>query len=118
MLRSGAQPGAGVAHVLRRNVRLSPLGFAPVGLGCRSAACAGVLRLRNARAAWCGGRYIRRGAPVGSASFRIAVAPAIAPVRLRAVARRVARCTGRIRVDASVAAAGRTQSAELEIRAG
>ena len=36
----------------RRNVRLSPLGFAAVSLGCRvpeTGACAGVLRLRSAR---------------------------------------------------------------------
>jgi hypothetical protein len=126
MLRSGAaSPGStALARVSRRTVRLSPLGFAAVGLGCQSddsGACAGVLRLRSARAVWCGGRRLAARAELGSADFRIAVAPAIAPVRLRTVARRVAQCAGRIRVRATVASttahAAGTQSVEFVIRA-
>jgi hypothetical protein len=127
MLRSGAarQGSAALARVSRRTVRLSPLAFAAVGLGCQSddsGACAGVLRLRSARAVWCGGRRLAAGVELGSAEFSIAVTPAIAPVRLRTAARRAAQCAGRIRVRATVAAvhapnAAASQSVEFDIRA-
>jgi hypothetical protein len=106
MLRAGA-PGGGSAQptqVSRRSVRLSPLGFAAVTLGCRSpqsGACGGVLRLRSARSVACGGRRIAARELIGSAEFQIAVAPAVAPVRVRSAARRAAECAGRIRVRAT-----------------
>jgi hypothetical protein len=128
MLRSGpaSEGSADLAQVSGRSVRLSPLGFAAVGLGCRSAesgACAGVLRLRSARAVWCGAQHLAVGAELGAASFRIAAAPAIAPVRLSGVARRATQCAGRIRVRATVASgvaahAVAAQSVEFDIRAG
>jgi hypothetical protein len=127
-LRGGGERGgsAALARIGARDVRLSPLGFAAVTLRCRSdapGACAGVLRLRTASAVGCGGRWIPAGSQVGSAAFRIAAAPAIAPVRVRAEARRIARCAGRMRVRATVAAAGRAQAAvahavEFTLRAG
>jgi hypothetical protein len=113
------------ARVTRRNVRLSPLGFAAVTVRCRSdvpGACAGVLRLHAARPVSCGAQRIAAGAELGSARFRIAATPAIAPVRVRSAARRVTRCAGRIRVRASVAAgesarATAAHAVEFEIRA-
>jgi hypothetical protein len=127
MLRSGAAPAglAGLVRVSRRDVRLSPLGFAAVGLGCGSdatGACGGVLRLRTARTVSCAGRRLGAAAVLGSASFQIAVAPAIAPVRLRRSARVVVRCAGRVRVRASVgppdgAQAAATRPVEFDIRA-
>jgi hypothetical protein len=128
-LRGGDSGGGGSAELARigdRDVHLSPLGFAAVTLRCRSAepgACAGVLRLHTASAVACRGRWVPAGAQVGSAAFRIAAAPAIAPVRVRAEARRIARCAGRMRVRATVAAAGRAQAAvahavEFTLRAG
>lgn len=102
------------ARIVRRDVRISPLGFAHVAIGCRSdaaGACAGVLRLRAVRATTCGARRIARGAALGSASFTIAAAPAFAPVRIRSAARAVARCAGGIRVRASVAPADRARTA-------
>jgi hypothetical protein len=127
MLRSGVWPegSAEPARVSRRNVRLSPLGFAAVALGCRSGqtgACAGVLRLRSARPVACDATRLPAGAELGSARFRIAVAPAFVPVRLRSDARRVARCAGRVRVRASVGPVHRAHAAvahsvEFELRA-
>jgi hypothetical protein len=119
VLRRGS-PTAGsaeLARVRRRGVRLSPLGFAAVGLGCRSGqtgACAGVLRLQNARSVTCGRQTLPARSDLGRAAFRIAVAPAIAPVRLRASARRIAKCAGRIRVRASVAPGNRAQAAAVQ----
>jgi hypothetical protein len=116
MLRTGVWPegSAEPARVSRRNVRLSPLGFAAVALGCRSGetgACAGVLRLRSVRRIACGARRFAAGAELGSVRFRIAVAPAVAPVRLRSAARGIARCAGRIRVRASVGPTKRAHAA-------
>jgi hypothetical protein len=111
---AGAGGSAEDARIARRDVRLSPLGFAAVTLRCRSAepgACAGLLRLRSASAAGCRGRSIPAGTQLGSAPFRIAAAPAIAPVRVRAAVRRIARCAGRMRVRATVAPADRAQAA-------
>jgi hypothetical protein len=115
-LRSGEQGGgsAQLARVWGRDMRISPLGFAHIALGCRSGeagACGGVVRLRGARTRWCGGRRLREGAGLGSAPFRIAAAPAIAPVRLRAAARAIVRCAGRIRVRATVAQPGAAHAA-------
>jgi hypothetical protein len=127
MLRSNAPPAgsAGGVELSRRTLRLSPLGFAAVGLGCRAAesgACAGVLRLQSVRAVRCGSERMAAGAPLGSATFQIAAAPAIAPVRLRSAGRRAAACAGRIRVRATVAPAHAAhaavaQSVEFDIRA-
>ena len=120
------------ALVSRRNVRLSPLGFADVGLGCDSdaiGACMGRLRLQSARSVVCGGTRFARGSELGAADFRMPMSPAIAPVQLSPGARRVAECAGVIRVRASVAdstvartleAGARTaatQPVEFEIRA-
>jgi hypothetical protein len=126
-LRSGgALPAGSTAQTLvqRRNIHLSPLGYAAVGLGCDSdadGACAGSLRLQSARAVVCGGALLPRGAELGSTWFGIAAAPALAPVRLRSVARRVAKCAGRIRVRATVAPdqarAAAARAVEFEIRA-
>lgn len=114
-LRDGSGGGsAEPARIARRDVRVSPLGFAPVSLGCESdapGACAGVLRLRSASAVACGGLHMDAGAALGSAAFAIAAAPAIAPVRLRAAARTIASCAGRIRVRASVASGARANTA-------
>jgi hypothetical protein len=105
-------PGpAELARVSRRTVQLSPLGYAPVGLGCGSdeaGACAGTLRLRTAGPLSCGGIARAAGSQLGAARFRVAVAPSIVPVRLTAAARRLTECAGRIRVRATVA----TQSAD------
>jgi hypothetical protein len=58
-----------------------------------------------------------RGAGLGSAAFRMAVAPSIVPVRLSAPARRLARCAGRIRVSAAVAdRAGAAPPVEVLLR--
>jgi hypothetical protein len=110
----------------RRSVTLSPLGYADVALGCASpgpGACAGRLVLQSARAVSCGGSgSLARGVVIGGTSFRMPMAPAIAPVRLTRNARRVALCAGRLRVRASLAGAGvaRASSAravEFELRA-
>jgi hypothetical protein len=80
-----------------------------------------VLRLQAARPVTCAGRTLAVGTELGSAGFRIAVAPAIAPVRLPSAARRVANCAGRIRVRATVGPDDRAQAAaaravEFDIR--
>jgi polysaccharide biosynthesis protein PslG len=67
-LRAGWPTASGSAKPTRishRAVRLSPLGFAPVTVGCRSdaiGACSGVLRLKAARPVACGGRGLPAGA--------------------------------------------------------
>src|SRR5207248_9836270 len=103
-----AAPGsAGLAIVSRRNVRLSPRGFAAVALGCRSQAvdaCQGLLGLHTASPLRCGSGRRPAGFEIGATPFRIAVAPALVPVRLTAQGRRLADCAGRIRVRATVAA--------------
>ena len=103
-----AAPGsAGLAIVSRRNVRLSPRGFAAVALGCRSQAvdaCQGLLGLHTAAPLRCGSVRRPAGFEIGATPFRIAVAPALVPVRLTAQGRRLADCAGRIRVRATVAA--------------
>jgi hypothetical protein len=104
---------AELARIVRRDVRISPLGFAHVAIGCRSnaaGACAGVLRLRSATAASCGDRRLPAGGMLGSASFDVAAAPAIAPVRIRRAARLLAACVGQIRVRAAVAPAERARA--------
>jgi hypothetical protein len=127
-LRSGAWPAGptALARASRRTVRVSPLGFAAVSLGCSSdatGACAGRLELRSARAVRCGGRLFAAGADLGHARFRIAVAPAIAPVRLTRDAKQAALCAGRVRVRATVAPEGAAHSSavpppvEFELRA-
>ena len=124
--REDSGGSAELARIARRDVRVSPLGFAAVALGCGSDApgtCAGVLRLRSASAVSCGGRRVRAGASLGSASFAIAAAPAIAPVRLRRAVRRIARCAGRMRVratvgDPDVAHAASAHAVEFTLRAG
>jgi Glycosyl hydrolase catalytic core len=127
MLRT-QPPDAGSSdpvRIERRNLRLSPLGYAAVGIGCESAetgACAGLLRLRSARAVSCAGRYLPAGSDLGATLFRVAVAPAIAPVRLRGAARQIAECAARIRVRATVANpdtahAASARSVEFELRA-
>jgi hypothetical protein len=112
-------PGsAGLTRISRRTVRLSPLGNAAVGVGCRSpqpGACTGTLRLRAARPLRCGGRG---GAVLGAAAFRVAVAPSIVPVRLNAGARRLVACAGRLRVRATVVnGAAVSRRVELVLRA-
>jgi hypothetical protein len=124
---AGSWPAGSAQPVLisRRTVRLSPLGYAPVGLDCRSGAigaCAGTLRLRAARPLSCGGLASPAGATLGAAGFRAAVAPSIVPVRLSGPARRLARCAGAIRVRATAAnpRAARTaasRSVEFVLRA-
>jgi Glycosyl hydrolase catalytic core len=129
---TAAQPAATagsptLAEVSRRTVRLSPLGYAAVTLGCRSEetdACGGRLRLESARRVRCGDQRVAAGAELGEAPFRVPVAPAIAPVRLSSDARRLAECEGRIRVrasvarwDSKVASASGTRAVEFEIRA-
>src|SRR3954447_25696179 len=106
-LHEGVWPAgsASLSRVSRRTVRMSPLGFAAVSLGCASddtGACAGRLRLKSARAVRCGSRTYAAGSDLGQARFRIAVAPAIAPVRLTRAAKAMAACAGRIRVQGSV----------------
>jgi hypothetical protein len=94
-------------RISKRTVRLSPLGFAAIAVGCRSdapGACGGVLRLRSGSTARCGGATLHRGFPLGSAAFRITASPAIVPVRILTATRRVARCDGRIRVRATAGA--------------
>ena len=118
-------PGsAALARISTRAVRMSPLGFADVSLGCRSeetGACAGTLRLQSARPLACGNEDFAAGTALGAARFRIAIAPAIAPVRLSTAARRIALCAGRIRVRASVssgrAEASAARAVEFELRA-
>lgn len=95
------------ASVSRRSVRMSPLGYAHVALGCRSpalGACAGRLVLESARRVRCGKLpAVATGAIIGTASFRMAIAPAVAPVALTRDARAAALCAGRIRVRATLA---------------
>jgi polysaccharide biosynthesis protein PslG len=110
----GPTASAELAQIARRDVRISPLGFAHVAIGCDSdqpGACGGVLRLRSAQPVSCGAGRIAAGAPLGSASFAIAAAPAVAPVRIAGSARRIADCARRIRVRASVASADRAHAA-------
>ena len=105
---------AALTQISDRTVRLSPLGFAAVGLGCRSGrfgACAGELQLRAARTARCDGRTRITGATLGAASFRIAATPALVPVSLNGTTRRLARCAGSLRVRATVAQVGRARGA-------
>ena len=112
---SGGDPALNT--VARRSVRLSPLGYAGIRLGCRSdafGACGGVLTLRSVTAIGCGANRMAAGTLVGSASFRIAAVPALVPVRIRATARRLVRCGRRIRVRA---AAAPSATAEFDIRA-
>jgi hypothetical protein len=126
-LREGlpASGSAEPARISHRNVRLSPLGFAAVSLGCRSdqtGACAGRLLLQSAQAVTCGDQTFNRGSELGNAPFRIAVPPAIAPVRLSRAARSLAKCAGSIRVRASVAGdeaahASASRAVEFVIRA-
>ena len=127
-LRDGPAATTGsaeLARVSRRTVPLSPLGFAAVTLGCRSDqadACAGRLELTAARPARCGNQRLSVGTPLGSKDFQIAVAPAIAPVRLRSAVRRIAECAGQIRVrptlaNPAAAQAAANQSVEFTIRA-
>jgi hypothetical protein len=122
-LRGDAGGGASASPTIiaRRALRLSPLGFADVRLGCRVdafGACAGELTLQAAHTVRCGGARIPAGARLGSTSFQVAAAPALAPVRLRAVARAVVRCAGRIRARAGASDhTTRSAPAELEIRA-
>jgi hypothetical protein len=116
---SSASPDSAV--VSPGNVRLSPLGFAGVTMGCRDdapGACAGALRLRATGALRCGGIALDPGAEVGEARFRIAVSPALVPVRLTARARRLAQCVRRLRVRATpgqAIAAGGAPAAGVEI---
>jgi hypothetical protein len=102
-------PGSATpATISRKTVWLSPLGYAAVAMGCRSeetGACAGRLSLQSARPVRCGNETFPAGAPLGAASFKIAIAPAIAPVKLTRAAREIAECVGRIRVRAEVGAA-------------
>jgi hypothetical protein len=119
-------PGsAELARISRRTVRLSPRGYAAVGLGCGSdetGACAGVLRLRTVGPLSCGGIVRAARSQLGAAGFRVAVAPSIVPVRLTDGARRLTECAGRIRVRATVGKAGAARTAaahavEFDIRA-
>jgi hypothetical protein len=107
-------PGsAELARVSRRTVRLSPQGYAAVGLGCGSdeaGACAGTLRLRTAGPLGCGGVSRAAGSQLGAATFRVVVAPSVVPVRLTGAARALTRCAGRIRVRATVAKPGSAQT--------
>lgn len=103
--RRDSRGSPALTRMVRRDVRISPLGFAHVAVGCRSAdagACGGVLRLRSARAVGCGMQRMRAGAAVGSASFDVAAAPAVVPVRIRGAARRLAACAGALPVRAAV----------------
>lgn len=121
-----ADASAQLALVSRRTVTLSPRGYAAVTMGCRSdavSACAGTLRLRTADAVRCGGRSRRAGSQVGSAPFRIAVAPALVPVRLTRASRALALCIKRMRLRATVAKPGAAHialadSVEFVLRAG
>src|SRR3954447_1018920 len=125
-LRSGLWPqgSADLARVSKRTVRISPLGFAAVGLGCKSeatGACAGRLQLRTAHRVSCGNSATPARTSLGSARFRIAVAPAVAPVRLTTAARALTECAGTIRVRATVAAdeahaATATKPVEFDLR--
>src|SRR4051794_21976330 len=126
-LRAGLWPqgSAEPAEVSSRTVRISPLGLAAVGLGCNSeatGACAGRLQLRTAHRVSCGNSVTPARKTLGSARFRIAVAPAVAPVRLPAAARALTECAGTIRVRATVAADGAhaataTKPVEFDLRA-
>src|SRR4051794_26688080 len=94
-LRDGTKPGAGLTRVSPRALRVSPLGFATVTLGCSSpqtAACAGRLQLRSTRMVRCGGEVLPSGSALGASTFTVAVAPAMVPVRLSARAARIIRC--------------------------
>ncbi|MFL5894522.1 MAG: glycosyl hydrolase [Thermoleophilaceae bacterium] len=105
------------ALIARRTLYLSPRGYAAVTMGCRADvvdACAGTLSLRTARPVHCGRRARRAGSLVGAAAFRIAVAPALVPVRLTPGSRELARCVGRMRVRASAATPGAAHAAAAE----
>lgn len=112
---------AAAVSIARRTVELSPLGFAHVALGCRSTAlgaCAGRLELRSAHAVRCRASTLARGAPLGAASFRMPIAPALAPVQLTRAARTLAECAGRIRVRAVVADASAAPATTTRAPAG
>lgn len=123
----GDSPAGGPDQTVipRRTVRLSPRGYARIALGCASGepgACAGTLRLRLARTAICGGQARRAGAQLGSAGYRISVAPWTVPVRLGPADRRLAGCLGRLRVRAAAegafaARASAARSVEFDLRA-
>jgi hypothetical protein len=119
-LRDGAKAGTGRTHVSLRPLRVSPLGFATVRLGCSSpqtGACGGRLNLRSTRTVRCGGEVLRSGFALGTSAFSVAVAPAMVPVRLRAVAARVIRCAGRIAVRVTTSrSAAASRSADLVLR--
>lgn len=115
-LRNGfPQTGdAAATEIARRDVRVSPLGFARIVLGCRAAAsdvCAGRLRLQSVGSVRCGGRRLRARTQLGSGAYAIAVAPAIASVRLSTAARWFARCARRLRVRATVGPGGAVRAA-------
>ena len=96
-----AEPAAPL--ISRRTVKLSPRGFAPVFLMCpsnRMGACAGELVLKAAESGRCG---LRSGTALGKARFRVAVSPALVPVRVPARQRRLLRCAGHARVRAIAA---------------
>jgi hypothetical protein len=107
-------PGsAELTRISRRTVRLSPRGYAAVGLGCGSeetGACAGTLRLRTVEPLSCGGISRVAGSQLGAARFRVLVAPSVVPVRLTGAARALTQCAGRIRVRATVAQQGSAQT--------
>jgi polysaccharide biosynthesis protein PslG len=113
-----ASPGsAALTRISRRNVRLSPLGNAAIALGCASPAtdaCQGSLRLRTAEPISCRGMEAPAGSDLGAARFRIAVAPALAPVQLNPESLALARCAGSVRVRASVAKRSTAKGAAVE----
>jgi hypothetical protein len=101
----GTGGSSGPVRVQPREVRLSPRGYAPVVVACRSeqpGACAGTLHLRTSRRLSCGSAQRARGSRIGSASFRIAASPSLVPVRLSHTLRTLAKCAGRVRVRATV----------------
>lgn len=131
IVRDAAQPGATGGDpdrtvLPRGTVRLSPRGYARLALGCRSAqpgACAGTVRLRVAKTVSCGGATRRAGAAIGSAAYRISIAPWTVPVRLALRDRRLAQCLGRLRVrgsaeQARAAQASAARAVEFVLRAG
>jgi hypothetical protein len=113
---SSARGSGESTWISRRAVRLSPLGFVPVELGCRPndvGGCAGVLRLRSVQAVTCGGARLPAGSSLGEVRFRIAANPALTPVRMRSAGRLAVRCRRRLRLRASVGSA----HVEFDLRA-